>query len=64
MSKEPSILGLLRQVHEDEDGALSLEAVLLIAVVALPILIVLYKVAWPMIKGYFFGQLEELDVEQ
>lgn len=55
---------LLRDIHRDEKGALSLEAVLIIAVIALPVLIVLYKFAWPAIKDYFYSGLEEVGVER
>ena len=54
---------LLRDIHRDEAGALSLEAVLIIAVIALPVLIVLYKFAWPAIKTYFFNGLGEVGID-
>ena len=63
MVKKPSAFGLLRKIHEDEDGAMSLESVLLIAVIALPILVVLYKFVWPGIKTYLFEQMEDLDIQ-
>ena len=61
--KPPSLWRLLRKVHEDEEGAVSIETVLIIAVIAIPILIVLYKFAWPAIRSYFFTGLEDLGVE-
>ena len=54
---------LLKNIHEDERGVLSLEAVLIIAVIALPVLIVLYKFAWPAIKTYFYSGLDEVGIE-
>jgi len=65
MNKSPSgsFRRLFKQIHRDEQGALSLEAVLIIAVIALPVLIVLYKFAWPGIKSYFYQGLEEVGVD-
>ena len=38
-----SLLNLLRRVHEDEEGAVSLETILIIGAIALPILIFLKR---------------------
>jgi Flp pilus assembly pilin Flp len=62
--KKPSLSGLLRQVHGDERGAVSLETILIIGAIALPILIFLIKVGWPRIKGYFNQGLEDLETER
>ena len=51
--KKPSLWNLLRKVHENEEGAVSLETILIIGAIALPILIFLIKVGWPRIKDYF-----------
>ena len=59
--RKPSLLSLLWKVHEDEEGAVSLETVLIIGAIALPILIFLIKVGWPRIKTYFNQGLEELE---
>jgi hypothetical protein len=56
-----SLKTILRRVHEDEDGQVSLETILVIGLIALPVLIFLYKVGWPMIKGYFMTGMEELE---
>ena len=63
MQKKPSILKLLRQVHEDEEGAVSIETVLVVAVIALPILIFLYKLAWPAIEEYFRKSMLDVEVD-
>jgi Flp pilus assembly pilin Flp len=55
-----SLRALLRKVHRDEAGAVSLETVLIIGAIALPVLIFLIKVGWPTIKAYFTSGLEEL----
>ncbi len=44
---------LLAKVHEDEEGTVSLETVLVVGAIALTILIFLIKVGWPTIKTYF-----------
>ena len=58
--KNPSIVGLLRKVHQDEDGSVSLETVLIVGAIALPILIFLIKVGWPTVKNYFNTGLDTL----
>jgi len=55
------VWSLLRAVHEDEQGAVSLETVLIIGAIALPILLFLYKWAWPKIRDeYFKPRLDDL----
>ena len=58
------MLKLLRRVHNDEQGAVSLETILIIGAIALPILIFLIKVGWPRIKGYFNQGLQDLEDER
>jgi hypothetical protein len=52
---------LLRRIHENEDGAVSLETILIIGAIALPILIFLIKVGWPKVKEYFNQGLNDLE---
>ena len=59
--KEASLWKLLRRVHEDEEGGVSIETVLIIAAIALPILIFLIKFGWPRIKAFFEGGLDDLE---
>lgn len=54
---------LIKQVHRDERGAVSLETILIVGAIALPILIFLIKVGWPRIRDYFFQGIEELESE-
>jgi len=56
-----SLWDILRKVDRDEDGSVSLETVLIIGAIALPILIFLIKIGWPRIKAYFNRGLEELE---
>jgi hypothetical protein len=64
MQSSPSLRGLLRQIHEDEQGAVSLETILIVGAIALPILIFLIKVGWPRIKSYFNQGLDDLEAER
>ena len=52
---------LVRRLHRDERGALTLETVLIIAAIALPVLIVIIKYGWPAIRNYFDRGLENLE---
>ncbi|MFP6612793.1 MAG: hypothetical protein VB835_10820, partial [Pirellulales bacterium] len=56
-----SLWSLLRKVHQDEKGAVSLETILVVALIALPILIFLYNYGWPRIRQYFSEGLDELE---
>ncbi len=58
---QPSLLSLLREVHQDEGGTVSLETVLIIGAIALPVLIFLLRFGWPMIKAYFLRGMEDLE---
>lgn len=59
--KKPSLWSLLRKVHQNENGAVSLETILIIGAIALPILIFIIKVGWPRIKEYFNKGLTDLE---
>ncbi|MGB9687361.1 TadE/TadG family type IV pilus assembly protein [Thermogutta sp.] len=63
MSKA-SLWQLLKRIHSDDRGAVSLETILIIGAIALPILIFLIRVGWPRIKGYFNQGLQELEAER
>jgi len=54
------MLRLLRKIHNDQQGAVSLETILIIGAIALPILIFLIKVGWPYIRAYFEQGVTEL----
>jgi Flp pilus assembly pilin Flp len=61
--KDVSLRSLLKRVHNDERGAVSLETVLIIAAIALPILIFILKYGWPKIKNYFNKGMTDLETE-
>lgn len=52
---------LLRTVHQSEEGAVSLETILIIGAIALPILIFLITVGWPQVKKYFWKGVQDLE---
>ena len=54
---------LWRRLHRDQRGAVSLETILIIAAIAIPILIFLLKFGWPRIRDYFNQGLENLETE-
>jgi len=58
---EAPLWSLLKKVHHDEKGAVSIETVLIIAAIALPILIFVIKFGWPRIKKFFIEGLDELE---
>lgn len=66
MSQKPKLLerkprSLWRIIHEDERGAVSIETVLIIAAVALPILIFVIKYGWPRIREFFDQGMQDLE---
>ncbi len=61
--KKHWLVQLLRKVHRDEQGAVSLETVLIIGAIALPILLFLIKYGWPKIKDIFWKGVKELEQE-
>lgn len=52
---------LLARIHRDERGAVSIETVLIVAAIALPILIYIIKVGWPRLKTFFNSGLNDLE---
>ena len=60
-SKSPSLLNVLQKIHRDEKGAVSIETILIIAAIAIPILIFIIKFGWPRIKTWFNQGMEELE---
>ncbi|MEO1998686.1 MAG: hypothetical protein ABGZ17_25860 [Planctomycetaceae bacterium] len=54
---------LLARVHTDERGSVSLETILIIGAIAIPILIFILKFGWPKIRDYFYQGMEDLESE-
>ena len=63
MSTLTSVRQLFRRIDRDERGAVSLETILIIGAIALPILIFIIKFGWPKIKNYFDNGVSELQGE-
>lgn len=61
MENKPSLWQLLKRVHNDEKGAVSIETVLIISAISLPILIFAIKVGWPRIKDFFNKGMDDLE---
>ena len=52
---------LLKRIHQDERGAVSIETILVVAAIAVPVLIFVLKVGWPMIRDQIFHKgMEDL----
>jgi hypothetical protein len=52
---------LLARVHRDERGAVTLETILIVGAIALPLLIFILKYGWPRIRQYFYKGLTDLE---
>ncbi len=63
MRKPRSFRELWQQLNSDEKGAVSLETILIIGAIAMPILIFLLKYGWPKIRDYFNSSLQNLEQE-
>ena len=61
--KKPSLWSLLKQVHENEEGAVSLETVLVIGAIALPVLLLLIWAWNNKIKPFFLKGEENLEAQ-
>ena len=64
MNQPASFRKLLRRVHRDEEGAVSLETILIIGAIAIPVLIFILKVGWPRIRTFFTGGMDDLEVQR
>jgi len=61
MNRKSSFTNLMRRLHANERGAVSIETILIIGAVAIPILIFLLKFGWPKIKDYFEEGMTDLE---
>ena len=61
--KQPpaSLARLLARIHRDERGGVSIETILIIAAIALPILIFLIRVGWPRLRTFFNQGMTDLE---
>jgi Flp pilus assembly pilin Flp len=56
-----SFRNLLKRIHRDERGVVSLETVLIVGAIAIPVLIIIIKFGWPKIKAYFDKGMQDLE---
>ena len=61
MSTTSALRKFLNKLHRDERGAVSLETILIIGAIALPILIFVVKYGWPRIRNYFYKGMGDLE---
>jgi Flp pilus assembly pilin Flp len=61
MSTISAVRKLMGKIHRDERGAVSLETILIIGVIAIPILIYIIKFGWPRIRNYFYKGMTDLE---
>ena len=59
--KEANLWSLLKRIHHDQEGGVSIETILILAAIALPILIFIIKFGWPRIKDFFDAGLTDLE---
>ncbi len=59
--KNSSLFGILKRIHQNERGAVSIETILIIAAIALPILIFIIKFGWPRVKDFFNKGMDDLE---
>lgn len=64
MKPQASFRRLLQRVHNDERGAVSIETIMIIGAIAIPILIFLLRFGWPRIKNYFNDGMTDLEAER
>lgn len=60
-AEKPTMWNLLKKIHRDEEGGVSIETILIIAAIALPILIFIIKFGWPRIKAFFERGMDDLE---
>jgi Flp pilus assembly pilin Flp len=59
--RKANLADILRKLHRDERGGVSIETILIIAAIAIPILIFLIRVGWPKVKDYFNRGMQDLE---
>jgi hypothetical protein len=62
-SHSSGLSGLFQRLHRDQSGAVTVETMLIIGAIAIPILIFLLKFGWPRIRDYFGSGMERLEIE-
>jgi len=52
---------LLKSLHADQRGQVSIETILILAAIAVPVLIFILKVGWPRVKAFFDEGMTDLE---
>ncbi len=60
-TKKPFWRNLFQSIHDNDEGAATLETILIVAAIAIPLLIWIMKFGWPQIRGYFEEGFETLN---
>jgi Flp pilus assembly pilin Flp len=63
MKATRSLTSLLKKLHRDQSGAVSLETILVIGAVALPILVYILKFGWPKVREFFNVGADNINTE-
>jgi hypothetical protein len=58
---KPGWKRLLARIHADQAGGVTIETVLIIAAIALPILIFIIRIGWPRMKQFFIRGMDDLE---
>ena len=58
---QASLRRLMAKIHRDEKGEVSIETILILAAIALPILIFIIKFGWPRVKKFFEDGMTDLE---
>jgi Flp pilus assembly pilin Flp len=59
--KPASWWSLLKRIHREERGAVSIETILVVAAIAIPVLVFILKFGWPKIRDWFNRGMNDLD---
>lgn len=64
MQPRTSLKRLLLRIHRNERGAVTIETIMIIGAIAIPVLIFLLKFGWPKIKDYFNDGMVDLEAQR
>ena len=64
MKHKASLRRLLKRIHNNEEGAVSIETILILGAIAIPILIFILRFGWPKIRDYFNDGMNDLESER
>ena len=62
MNSKMKLRRLLKRIHSNQRGAVSLETIMIIGAIAIPVLIFLLRIGWPRIRDFFYEGMDNLEV--